>query len=321
MRKWITCLALTIGCGGSEALEAGDCPGTPRNVAIDPVAPFNYGLVSLTFESDTAPGSVELQRHSTARAEWEQTYGALGQEDDGTFVVQVRPQLSESDADEDFKLRVRSTLLGCPPSAWAESDGVSLGDPVTGTTWVGTFGPGTQTSQISVSVNSGAGSAIGPYRLSTASPLRHTFTFAAGGVFSETFELTIQSATSGDLYNGCHFKLAYQGGWISTRSDDSRVALFDRRFMSMAGSTCASPPVSDVQLTPSDVLSDEVLSSSNIDYSRLRDSPAGRAEWQNYSLLQQGFSQIVPSLSDFTGADTASLSGYINVFDARYVKQ
>ena len=314
-------LALTIGCGSGEALEAGDCPGKPRNVSLDPVAPVFQGLLALEFESDNAPGAVEIERYSAARAVWEQTYGPLGQKDDGKFVVQVRPQLSESDSGQPFRLRVRSTLQGCPPSPWAESDGVSLGDPVTGTTWVGTFGPGTLTSRIYVSVNSGVGIATGPYRLSTTSPIRHTITFAAGGVFNETLELAIESATAGDLYSGCRFKLAYRGAWLSTRGGDNRVAVFDRHLMTFAGSTCASPPLSDLRLTPSDVLPDDVLSPSNVDYSRLRESPAGPAEWQNYSLVQQAFAPVLTSLADQTGPDTASVAGYVNVFDASYRKQ
>lgn len=316
---WVGLMTLGVGCSGSEALEAGDCPATPRNVTLEPVAPFLNGLLALEFQSDETPGSVELQRYSASRSLWEQTYGSLGQKDDGTFVVQVRPQLGESDADGEFKLRVRSTLQGCPPSGWAESDGVSLGDPVADTTWVGTFGPGTLFSQINVAVNSGLGTATGPYRLSTTSPMRHTLTFAAGGALNETFELAIESGTAGDVYAGCQFKLTYQGNWITTYSNDSRVTVYNRRFVSRAGSTCANPPLAD--LTSSAGLQDDVLSSTNIDYSRLLETPVGPAAWQSYSLLQQTFSSAVSSLDDQTGADTASLSGYANVFDPIYLKQ
>lgn len=313
-------LALTVGCS-DEALEAGDCPGTPRNVTLDPVAPFYNGLLTLEFESDNTPGSVELQHYSAALSVWEPSYGVLGQKDNGTFVVQVRPQLSKSDADNDFKVRVRSNLLGCPPSSWAESDAVSLGDPVAGTTWVGTFGPGTITAQINVSVSSGSGTANGPYRLSMTSPLKHTITFAAGGVLDETFELAFDSSTAGDLYSGCRFKLAYKGTWLATDTDDNRVAVFDRRFTSMAGSACVNPPLAELQVPPGFAISDDVLSPSGIDYSPLRESPAGRAEWQIYSLIQQAFPQILLELDDQSGPDMASISGYLNAFDARYLKQ
>ena len=322
MKSGLLCAMFAFaGCTGSEALESGDCPGTPRAVTLDPVAPVFNGLLVVEFQSDAAPSGVDVQRHSAARGLWEQSYGPLGQKDDGTYTVQVRPQVAEADADDPIKIRVRSTLLGCPPSSWAETDGVTLGDPVTGTTWIGTFGPGTVTAQLNVSVLSGAGTSVGPYRIATTPPLRQTVTFGAGGVFDETLEVGFESATPGDVYNGCRFKLAYRGTWVATYGDDSRVAVFGRRFVSLAGSTCTNPPIADIAPALAGTLSDDVLSTSSIDYTGLLENPRAAPEWQAYNLLAQTFQSAISALSDHTGPDMTSIDGYVSVFRPTYVKQ
>jgi hypothetical protein len=316
----LTVVACLVGtaCAADPALEPGDCPGTPTDVALDPVAPYHNGLVLLTFESGIAPGYVDVQRHSPSRSVWEPNYGTLGERDDGTFVMQLRPQTSPSDANGEFRARVRSRLDGCPASGWAESDPITLGDPMTGTTWIAELGPSDFFSQISAS-SSGPATSTGPYRISSSSPLKHTLRFAANGAFTETIDFTIQSATTTDVYHDCHFVLAYEGRWQGDDNYDGRIAIYERRFMALTGSTCANPPIADLRLTDSR-LDDTINYASNIDYSRLLEMPAGKPRW-GMSLLSNAFGTVLASLEDQMGADTASLSGYINVFDTRYEKQ
>jgi hypothetical protein len=324
MYRMIVCaIGMLAGCSESEALEAGDCPSAPTHLAIDPVAPFSNGLVLLEFQSNNAPGSVEVQHHSPSRDLWEPQYGPLGQKDDGTFVVQVRPQLSATDANagSDFKLRARSLLDGCPPSDWAETEAVPIGDPITTTTWVEELGPTDLSSQINAAVTSGTGTSIGPYRISTTPPVRHTITFAAAGVLSESFDIEIQSATAGDVYGGCHFKIAIEGSWAIGYDYDERIAVYGRHITSLAGSTCANPAVSELRLTPPPSLSDDFLYPSNIDYSRLLEEPVGPATWRNVGLVQQSFSTILSSLEDQMGPNTAALSGYLSVLSSQYRRQ
>ncbi|MFN0248344.1 MAG: hypothetical protein ACKV2T_15745 [Kofleriaceae bacterium] len=312
----VACLA-GAACAADPALEPGDCPGTPTRVALDPVAPFHNGLVLVTFESGITPGYVEVQRYSPTRGVWEPTYGTLGERDDGTFVMQLRPMTSASDANSEFRVRVRARLDGCPASGWGESDPIMLADPTSGTTWVADLGPADFFSQISAS-SSGPGTTTGPYRIASSS-LKHTLRFAVAGAFSETVDFTIQSATSTDVYHDCHFVLTYEGRWVADEDYSGRVAIYERRFMSLTGSTCVNPPLGDLRLTDSR-LEDTVTFGSNIDYSRLLETPAGRPRWA-LSLISNAFGTILASLDDQTGQDTASLSGYLNVFDPRYEKQ
>jgi len=322
MNRTVRVVAWLVIIGGCTdvALEAGDCPGTPTDVALEPIAPVYAGLLDVTFQSSTAPQGAELQRYSPSRSVWESTYGSLGQRDDGTFVIQLRPQTTATDATAEFKVRVRSTLQGCPPSGWGESDPITLTDPVEGTTWIAELGRTDFTSQLNAS-SSGTGTSTGPYRLSSTSPLKHTMRFAANGALSEVIDFTIESGTTGDVYNNCHFVLAYEGSWVGDYDYETRVALYGRHFVSLAGSTCTSPPLGDLGLTADTRLGDDVLAVSNIDYTGLLEVPAGKASWQVYGFLQNSFATILSSLDDQTGTDAASISGYINVFDPTYEKQ
>jgi hypothetical protein len=320
MKPVVMVVVVLLSACADDALEAGDCPSTPTGLAIDAVAPFYSGLVTLTFESSTPPGSVELQQYSASRGFWMQTYASLGQKDDGAYLLQVRPQSYGADNDTELKLRIRSTLQGCPPSGWAESDSVTLGDPIEGTTWIGEFGRTDLSSQLSASA-SGGGTANQQYSVAPTPPLKHTLTFGPGGVYSEQVDFTIQSPASGGVYNGCRFVLAYEGTWFGDYDNDTRIAVFDRRFKSLTGSTCANPAITELQPSSMDRLDDFTLSASNIDYSRLLETTPGTARWTNYNTLQNSFSSMLSILEDQTGPDTSSISGYLNLFDPTYQKQ
>jgi len=98
------------------------------------------------------------------------------------------------------------------------------------------------------------------------------------------------------------------------------VAIYGRKFVSLTGSSCTNPPIADFHLADTQ-LDDNVFAVSNIDYTRLLEVPAGHASWQLYSYLQNTFSTVLSTLTDQTGPDTASISGYINVLDPSYDKQ
>lgn len=326
----------TAGDGGSTTpvnpeapgVTAKDCPSAPANINLVKVAPVWSGLivVEATVDTGAPPTTFDTQMFDPALGEWRTVYaGGLVQRPDGKYVFSFSPDVRESTKAAEHKMRLRSRLDGCPPSAWTETPGFTLGDPITGTTWKLDIPVGLASANVYVS-HTGPGSVTtnGPYDVSQE-PMSHTITFNADGSLSETYALKITSKTNGDLYKDCSFQVSFAGKWqLRFVNDNMSVLIYDRKPKAdaLAGSTCAAPPLAELAGNQADnTITVQTQSSSlNIDFSPLRLNPPGKPTWSTN--LYNGFNNgVFEALSDSEGADTANVSGNAYPQYAYYERQ
>jgi hypothetical protein len=310
----------------APGITAKDCPLTPTDVTLDKVAPVWGGLIVV--ESTVpggAPDGIDMQILDPGRNEWTYSYGNFRQKADGKYLSFATPNPRESTKGSEFKLRIRARLSGCPPTAWVETPGFTLGDPITGTTWRADIPAGFLNGSVSVQKFGGTGTTTGPYSV-TQNPASHQVTFSADGSFAETYGFTVTSKTNGDLYKDCAFQLTYGGTWkLQFVNDSPNIFISDRKPKAGAattGSTCAAPPLADLEINqPTTPISIPFQSIGlGMDYAPLRDTPPGKPTWSNNGFAN-GFNYVTGAVQDVVGPDTSNLTGGVYPSYSTYQKQ
>jgi hypothetical protein len=305
-----------------------DCPGTPKIVSLDQVAPFWDGLerVHFTVPGGT-PNQIQLETFNPAVGTWTGFPTTnLEQADDDSYVASASITPTEDTKGASFKLRVRALLDNCPASDWATTDGLTVGDPLTDTVWKGHVDAGDFSAFFQPSVvGAGTGTTTGPYSL-VAGGVDHTMQFHASGVIDEIWGFGVTSAHAGDAYAGCKFQIHYTGQWRWSFTPFFRLVItgLAPAPTPLAGSTCTSPPIADLAINQPGFVSNlqpgQVF--FNVDYSALTHTPVGQVTWQDnqqINLLSQ--SSLSLGLSDVVGVDMFSVQASIFVNNVFYVKQ
>jgi hypothetical protein len=327
---WITATlttltTLTTGGCTDPGIEKNDCPGTPKIISLAQTGPFWSGLERITF---TVPGgdpdSFQVQTFNPALGTWTGFPSSfLEQKDDGSYVVSSSVTPSEDTKDASFKLRVRALLSSCPASDWATTEAFTVGDPVADTVWKAHVDAGSFFSFVQPNLALGVGTTVGPYALSAAG-VDHTMQFHASGALDEIWAFGIDSKHAGDLYAGCKFSVHLVGQWHWTFQPFFRLSVsgLTPAASPLAGSTCANPALADMAINQpgfvANIQSSQLFPS--IDYTLLLHATPGKVIWsenQEIDLLAQVFS----GLSDFVGADQASLQGNTSFNNVSYEKQ
>lgn len=309
-------------------ITAKDCPSAPSNLSIVKVAPVWNGLIVIEASVERGtPESFEWQIWDPALGEFRQFYaGGTAQKPDGRFVFSVSPSVRESTKTAELKVRTRTRLTGCPPSAWAESPGFTLGDPITGTTWRLDLGPSQLSGNIYVNHSGPAVvTSTGPYSFQDQ-PSSHTIAFNADGSFAETYQFTITSKTVGDLYKDCTFQLSFVGKWQLRWVNDSPSILITERKpktgAATTGSTCSAPALTELAINqPTAAFEIPSMNTGlGIDYTLLRTNPPGKATWSaNFGTGFNG--TIFDAIADTVGADTSNANGNAYPQYALYERQ
>lgn len=344
----VSLLALAgAACSNGPALTPDLCPGAPQALALRQVGPFWYGLTMATFSvPGGAPSGFNVEAFDSTTGFWSSTgvidnpSGTPLQLDDGSYLALASVGATASNEGAPRKLRVRSVLNGCPPSAWTESGPFTLGNPLPGTTWTATFNAGASqpSLQFSPAASDTTSTFVGPYSFDASQPLQHEITFNADGTTAEVFRYSILSAHPGDAYDGCSFVLSFTGKWTlaldDTYSGGLDLTVSDRvpAASPSAGSTCGDPQITAMLIGQPSSLSIPALPPTelgpSIDYSALLESPPGDALMSegcigcDSSLFSSSLLATVQYLAEAgTGgeAGSASASGYLN--NPGYAKQ
>ena len=317
--------------GYRPALTPEQCPLAPTGMALAKPAPFWYGLVTASFAvGGGVPDTVQIQTFDPSRQTWIDypngyyNHPSVAQTADGKYVVYVSPAVSDGNKDEMFKLRVRTTLQGCPPSAWTESEPFGLTDPFSGSTWVGTFPQGALNAAISANTT-GGWLGVGPYTVAESVPATHSITFNADKTTTETVKYTISSPHPDDVYSGCSIVLNYTGTWTLDLTSGLRVSQRKPKAPGAAGSTCTTPPVADfaieqVQVTPLTLSTLVITPSFGIDYTPSLETPPRKATMFAYQFANV-LQQTLPHLAASEAGKTAQLLGSLNSNQEVYTKQ
>ena len=166
LTSWVVVLGMLgvlVGCGDDDdgqaavgatpALTPAQCPAAPGEVTLDSIAPVWGGLlvVNATVASRTAD-DFDLEILDPTLGAWTRSYGGFWQREDGRYALPIRPSVTEQNKDEEFKLRVRSRLDGCAPSAWSEGPTFTLTDPLSDTSWKASWDPGSISGEMNLNL-------------------------------------------------------------------------------------------------------------------------------------------------------------------------
>src|SRR5262249_52129595 len=132
-----------------------------------------------------------------------------GQRDDGSYFLAISPQFSDANKELERKVRIRPSQQGCPDAEWTESEGVTFGDPLSGTSWSADI-PGALFNQ-QLNLNRVGVDPIPPEPLSF-DDVSLAVDFGEKGAFSETLTVSISTA-KGVPYDGCTVSLTFEGSY------------------------------------------------------------------------------------------------------------
>lgn len=331
---------LLVACGGDDdvqsagpgpALTPAQCPAAPSDLTLDEIAPVWGGLLVLnaTVASGTADG-FELEVFDPTLGGWNRSFGGVWQREDGRYAFPFTPSVGEHNRDAEFRVRLRSRLNGCAPSAWTEGPSYTLSDPLSDTTWVATWDASTVSGEINVTrfdvVNQAS---LEPAYPTFEGTLTHTVSFAADGVFDEVYEFTLAGREADEPFDGCSFVFHYVGTWeFMYERNGVNVLISDRAPAEDAadGSECTTPALSTLAINDEMRLADLGFSgtviSSGADYNGLLYSTPGPVRMDSYQLasaLQNP--SFLFALSYETAEETGNVSGYLGPSYYTYEKQ
>ncbi len=306
---------------GSAALI---CPSPPTRVSLATPAPVWDGLLIYETTVEGAFDSLEVEIFDPVANVWTETTSTTRQRGDGRYATYVQPVVRDEIRDKELKLRGRTKLIGCVPSAWVETQPFRLNDALVNTTWTATIDAADAVSQFAAN-GVGTPTRLGPYSIAT--PLVHSLRFNADGSTTESLNYTIKSGHVGDVYDGCTFDFQITGNWKYTSfapSDPLRVLISRKKVVLGPTSKCTIPLLTELLINQpgfQGYLPDATWR-LNVDYTPLLDAPAGKP-----FLDQPG--QALGSLVNFSFAltndavapDTAALNGAYLPNAAHYEKQ
>lgn len=313
------------------ALGPEDCATTTSKVTLtqpDGAAVWG-GLVMLEFEVEGAKvDSFDVQVYDPSLAAWTNYYlttQALGQREDGSYMVAVSPYFSEANKDKPLKLRIRPTQPGCPEADWTETTTFTAGDPLVGTKWKAEI-PGTEFSgQLNLQRTAIPNEMpIAPSRL-TVGDVTVRLNFGKKGVLTEVVTVPL-SSKKGEPFDGCTVSLTFTGTYtVSLRQQYGSFTLLvsQQTLTSTDGTTCSSPSVDDMAISSPDFdqqLSGFAQPGASINYLPTTYAEPGPPVWQT-NQLGQVFQQLAQFLSYATAKETGNVDGYLYPQDATLERQ
>ncbi len=303
------------------------CPSAPSNVAITLPAPVWSGLIVFEATVDGTFDSIEVEQLDATANVWFSIGASNRQRADGRYAVLVQPHVREENRKKDLKLRGRTRLFGCAPSAWVETKTFQLTDPLTTTTWASTITPLQSDAQINVSAT-GVGTTQGPYFIAATPPMTHSILFNADNSTTESLTFTVKSGHAGDLYDGCTIELQLPGNWQFLPTGQYccgglPIVVARSKPKLGPGTKCTAPPVADLAISQPTFagVMPQAQWNFSIDYAPLLDTPPGKPRFDDPNTVQNLINAALPLLQDVVGPDTANINGYFRPTFARYEKQ
>jgi hypothetical protein len=318
------------GCGHAveevPGLTPAECPGAPEGLTFAAPWPAWDGLVTIGFTvaPDTGTGfDFELWAPGFGyeRYSYGDPYLRQHQDPSGAYQIPLAPylaQLGEQRTDLPTRLRVRSTLWGCPSSAWAETPPFTLGDPFTGTTWVLSEMP----SEMHATVHVGGVPGKPTYAFAPGTLVEHRLTFGAGGESKETISFSLSASDPTAPYAGCSFSLHYAGKWRWSMNTNAIEMYLTNRVPDQdptQGSTCASPALDTLAIvtTPKSAKLTDAQLYLQIDRRPLLANPPAKPSYRDSTALDDACTGISNGLvSGTTLYPSVSL-----IAEASYVEQ
>jgi hypothetical protein len=298
---------------------AAACPATPTGVVLRKIAPVWGGLVVVEARvPDGVVDQFDVALFDPSVGAWVTIYPAqASHRADGTFQLELRPQVNDASFTGNWKARLRARLLGCAPSAWAESDAFTLGNPLAGTTWVARTDPSQVATSFQVNLPGGS------YTITSISGIVHQVSFAAGGALGERWSYDIKTNAPGAPYDGCHIDLAYAGAWkLQAQYGALQLLLSDRRPVvgGDVGTICGNPSRTSFYYEQPQTIARlvGVNVAFNPDYQPLTYTTPGPVRWNSGAL----FGSMVNTLVDLSvPGSSLSVTGGLSTFDASYVRE
>lgn len=334
-------LALVAGCGDDgeggaagpgPAITPAHCPAAPSDVTLNEVAPYWGGLlvVEATIAGGT-PDGMDIEVLDPALGGWSRAFGTGWQKEDGRFAYSITPNVTEHNRDGEFRVRVRSRLTGCPPSAWVEGPSYRLENPLSDTTWTWSMDMDPARYQLAINRYDVVDLTYLPQVVaSLEGPFEHTVQFSADGTFSETVSFSFAAGEEDQPFAGCSFVLSYTGTWelVNRYQNILRLSARVPAEDPTAGSTCSNPALSALALNDAEQVDLLGLGSTStslqIDYSGLLYSSDAEVELENSTLVNDVLNGggVFRGLAYETDAETGSFSSsYLSPEFSAYVKQ
>lgn len=341
---------LAIGCGGSDddddddrlrdentggasdspepALTRDDCATKTSELRLSQPAGANVwgGLVVAEFEVEGAKTrDFAMQLYDPALQAWINTYAdynGIGQREDGTYFVAVRPTYNEANRNEELRLRIRPMQEGCPNGEWTESEPFVAGDPVASTSWNAEI-PGTMfNGGIDVQRSQIMGE---PMQQSmrvqlTSATLR--VEFGKKGEVSETVTAELETE-EGLPFDGCTLSLTFSGTYelLMRAYGGIMLVMSEQTLTSTEGSSCTLPSVEELALSGDmfDLPLSAFSQSVNVDYQPTLWAKPGAPVWQG------GFGHVFEVLPQYLGYTTETelgvSSGYVSPQELMLLKE
>jgi hypothetical protein len=330
---------LAIGCGGGDddaderarddntggasdspepALTRDDCASKTSEIRLSQPDGANVwgGLVMAEFEVEGAKTrDFGIQIFDPSLQAWVNAYAdynGIGQREDGTYFLAVRPTYNDANKDEELRLRIRPAQDGCPNGEWTESEPFVAGNPVVSTSW---------NAEISgTMLNGGIDlvrtpiSADPPQSMHVkVSSATLRVEFGKKNEVSETLTAELE-AEEGMPFDGCTLSLTFSGTYdlLLRQYGSITLAVSEQKLTSSEGSSCTLPSVEELAL--SDEMFDLPLSAFsqqvNIDYQPTLWAEPGAPFWQS------GFARIFDVLPQYLGylteTERGTSSGYVS---------
>ncbi len=313
------------------ALGPEDCATTTSKIKLsqpDGAAVWG-GLVLLDFTVEGAKvDSFDVQVFDPSLGAWTNYYlstQALGQRDDGSYLLTVTPYFSEAIKDAELKLRVRPRQQGCPEADWTETTTFTASDPLVGTTWKAEIPTTGFSGQLNLQRTAIPNEMAIPSSRLTVGTTTFELDFGKKGVLTEVVTVPL-SSKMGEPYDGCTISLTFSGTYeVSLRQQYSgvTVAFSEQTLTSTEGTTCDAPSIDDMAISSADFdlrLNAYTQQGVSINYLPAVYLEPGAPTWQNnqFGQLFQQFSQF---LSYATTTEMGNVDGYLYPQDVTLQRQ
>jgi hypothetical protein len=275
-----------------------------------------------------APDNLDLGLLDPSRDAWQEIGESTWQQADGTYVAQFQPRVTDQNKDSEFKVRVRSRLVGCAPSAWTDAGSFTPSDPFADSKWVGNWDAAQLSGSLSVNRTDLTGaSQLTPSSVTVDGAVSHSLAFKADGTLTEDFAFTLASPDKNAPFAGCALKLHYAGTWSWLFSGTIANVVLSERIPAadpINGSRCAFPAPTDLAFADAAQHASLVIPPSlltpSIDYSGLLSTPAAPVTFDN-SPLSADLAVVLDQLSYASAKQSGSVSGDLTPVLGVYEKQ